>query len=529
MPPLIPRRLIPRPLVRRRGAALAGLALALLFAIAFAARVAEPLGPDQGLFACFGRWVPRGFLPYRDLFDSKPPLFLYWFSLLALVPDDLPRALWWLEGAWLAGTLAFACACASGAWGRAAGVASAALLFAGLWAPGFGGFWARAQAEEILALPMLASAWLALRAAGRERLAFLAGLLAGVCGVMKVPSLAIVAAWSAFFALEVRGRGALRRIAWLLAGVAVPWALTFAWFGAHGEARRLVAAVFTYQVAYAELIALPLPSVLLSFTATLADVAALPLAAAAVGLFALARRRAPEASWLAAWIGMTCAAIVAQRQLAGYHYLLALPPLATAGGYGVSAALRAARRRGRARAAARVALAALAALVLRSGAAWSAAYAPGAAHVTGRLSRAGYLRQLQPGAFSMVIEEAVARVIRERTRPDEGILVWAWSPGIYALADRHPITRYAFHKLMLTAAPLSTRIPGLEERRAELVQRLAVDPPAYVIVAHGDEDAFEPVDSQGTLLQFPELRDRVAREYVVEQRIGRMILYRRKP
>ncbi|KYF94961.1 hypothetical protein BE20_04935 [Sorangium cellulosum] len=514
---------------RGRGAALAGAALAVGCAILFAARLPEPLGPDQGLFACFGRWVPHGFLPYRDLFDSKPPLFLYWFSLLALVPDELPRALWWLEGAWLAATLAFTFTCASRAWGRAAGVASAALLFAGLWAPGFGGFWARAQAEEILALPMLGSAWLALRAVGRERLAFSAGLLAGVCGVMKVPSLAIAVAWSLVFALEDRGPGVLRRIAWLLAGVAVPWALAFAWFGAHGEVRRFVDAVFTYQVAYAALIALPLPSVLTGFAARIADAAALPLAAAVVGLFVLFRRRAREASWLAAWLGLTSAAVIAQRQLAGYHHLLVMPPLALAGGYGVAAALRAARRGGRARVASLVALAAMTLLALRSGAAWAAAYAPGAAHLAGRISRASYLRKIQAGPYATVIEEEVARVIRERTRPEQGILVWAWSPGIYALADRRPTTRYAFHKLLLTEAPFSMQIAGLEERRAELVRRVAIDPPAYVVVAHGDDDAFEPIDSQRSLMRFAELRELLAREYVVERQIGRMTLHRRRP
>ncbi|AUX44442.1 uncharacterized protein SOCE26_059060 [Sorangium cellulosum] len=525
---------MPRPILRpflppRRGATLAGIALAVLFVVVFAIRLPEPLGPDQGLFACFGRWVPRGWLPYRDLFDSKPPLFLYWFSLLALVPDELPRALFWLEGAWLAATLAFTCRSASRAWGRAAGVASAALLLAGTWAPGFGGFWARAQAEEILALPMIGSAWLALRALDRERLAFASGLLAGAAGLMKVPALAIAAAWAIVFVAHARGLGALRRVGWLLAGAAVPWAAALAWFGAHGAAGAFTGAVFAHQRAYAALIAPPWSSVLPRLLATLADVAALPLAAAAVGLFALARRRAREATWLAAWTCATFAAIAAQRQLAGYHYLLAAPPLAVAGGYGVAAALRAARRRGRARAGALAALAAVAVLAARSGAAWWDVYAPGAAHLAGRTSRAGYLRAIQPGAFSMVTEEEAARVVREQTRPDQSILVWAFSPGIYALADRHPVTPYAFHKLMLTEAPLSARIPGLEARRAALVRELAIDPPAYVIVGNGDTNAFEPVDSQGTLQRFPELRDLVARDYAVERRIGRLTLHRRKP
>ena len=49
--------------------------LALAVLAMHVVRLPEPLGIDQGLFACFARWVPRGWLPYRDIFDSKPPLF----------------------------------------------------------------------------------------------------------------------------------------------------------------------------------------------------------------------------------------------------------------------------------------------------------------------------------------------------------------------------------------------------------------------------------------------------------------------
>ena len=83
-------------------------------------RLPEPLGVDQGLFACFARWVPRGWLPYRDLYDSKPPLFLYWWACSAIIPGDVVRAAWWWEGLWLGGTLVMAYALGSRTGGRAA-------------------------------------------------------------------------------------------------------------------------------------------------------------------------------------------------------------------------------------------------------------------------------------------------------------------------------------------------------------------------------------------------------------------------
>ena len=71
-------------------------------------RSVEPLALDQGLFACFGRFVPRGMLPYRDLFDSKPPLFLYLHVLAGRFGSEPATALWRFETLWLAATAAVA-------------------------------------------------------------------------------------------------------------------------------------------------------------------------------------------------------------------------------------------------------------------------------------------------------------------------------------------------------------------------------------------------------------------------------------
>src|SRR5262249_7676646 len=140
-------------------------------------RRGEPLALDQGLFACFTRWVPRGWLPYRDLYDSKPPLFLYSYALANLFPGELTARIWWLEGLWLLSILLLTFFVTAKFWGRWAGLAAAALLFAGEWAPGWGGYWSRGQADEFLALPLLGAAWAAFCA--EEKMAFWAGLLTG--------------------------------------------------------------------------------------------------------------------------------------------------------------------------------------------------------------------------------------------------------------------------------------------------------------------------------------------------------------
>ncbi len=50
-----------------------------------------------------------------------------------------------------------------------------------------------------------------------------------------------------------------------------------------------------------------------------------------------------------------------------------------------------------------------------------------------------------------------------------------------------------------------------------------------MLVARGDANGFEPLDSEATLRRFAALRAIVARAYVYEKRIGRFALYRRAP
>lgn len=495
-------------------------------AVWFWARLGEPLGVDQGLFACFTRWVPRGWLPYRDLFDSKPPLFLYWWGAARLVPGALPRAIWWAEGLWLAATVALAHRVVRDCFGRTAALFASILLVLGLWASGLGGFWSRAQAEELLVLPAFGAIALARRPSTRAAVG--AGVLVGVCGLFKIPSMALGGA-IAVLGLVRHGRaGAARRLGGLLVGALAPWALAAAWFAAHGAFRAFVDGVFVYHRHNAAFIAPPWSVVLEGFARTELDALALPLLLAAVGLFVLGRRRAKDGLWVAAWLALTAAAVVLQRQLAGYHFLLTVPPLSVAGGLGAAIVARSVRRTGRVRVFGLVGTAATLALTARTALDVHAAYRPGLDHALGRLDRARYLLAVQQGSHSNLTEEEAARWLAERTPADAGVFVFGLSPGIYALADRHPTTRYPFHKILFTEAPLSVAIPGLEGRRAELLARLERDPPAYVLVGRGDQNGFEPLDSVRALARFPALSTWLSERYAFTTQIGRFLVYARR-
>jgi hypothetical protein len=247
---------------------------------------------------------------------------------------------------------------------------------------------------------------------------------------------------------------------------------------------------------------------------------------AAVGLVSLPRR---ERLFLGAWIASTMLAVVLQRQLADYHYLLIVPGLAVAGGCGLVAAARAVARAGepRRRAAAAAVLVACAALAIRTGAAWAGAYGDDLAYARGQLSRPEFIATFTRGIISPAIEEQAAAYLRDHTQPADSILIWGLAPGVYALADRAPATKYPFHKVLMTDAPLSRMIPGLPERRADYLARLAADPPAYVLVGRRDENGFEPEDSFTSLAAFPELSRILHTEYHLETEIGRFVVLRR--
>jgi hypothetical protein len=465
-------------------------------------RAGEPLALDQGLFACFTRWVPRGWLPYRDLFDSKPPLFLYAWTLAAAMPGDITTAMWRLETLWLAGSMIATFVLVRRVTSdRFAGLAAAALLFVGLWCPAWGGYWSRAQAEELATLPIMVAAMLALREPTPRRLIAL-GALTGVIGLFKIPAMAVAAAWPVMW-LGDGWRRVVARAAWAAGGLALPWLGAAIFFAAQGAFDDFVQGVFVYHRYNAAFITPPWGDTIVDFIGTV--VAAVPelLLLAAVGLVALPRR---ERLFVGVWIASTMVAVVLQRQLAGYHYLLIVPGLAVAAGCGAVAVVRWHR------AVAATVLIVLAALCVRTGAAWRDAY--------------GGHGSFTRGIVSPEIEAEAASYLRAHTQPSERILVWGLAPGIYALADRAPATKYPFHKILMTDAPLSRMIPGLAERRADYMARLRAQPPTYVLVGRRDENGFEPEDSFTSLAAFPELNELLHTQYHLETEIGRFVVLR---
>jgi len=205
-----------------------------------------------------------------------------------------------------------------------------------------------------------------------------------------------------------------------------------------------------------------------------------------------------------------------------------VPPLAVAAAVACTGlAENLARGTGKRRIVPAIALLAIAGLTAWRTAGWVSSYGPSARLLWANESRSAALLPFDVPGFSPRTEEAIARYLRDNTRPEQGVLVWGLAPGVYALADRHPITRYAFHKILLTEAPLSRSLPGLAARRKELIETVLRDPPAYFVLGQNDANGFDRDDSRISLLRFPQLAEIIRTDYRAEVNIGSFLLFRR--
>jgi Dolichyl-phosphate-mannose-protein mannosyltransferase len=126
--------------------------------------------------------------------------------------------------------------------------------------------------------------------------------------------------------------------------------------------------------------------------------------------------------------------------------------------------------------------------------------------------------------FSLAADRDVGLEVRSRTRSADTIFVWGFEPSIYWFSERAPATRFIYD------------VPQRSEwqkdyARRELMRDLNQNHPAMVIVQHND--VFPSVtghlfDSHDELPGFPELKSFIDDRYEFVKRIEDFDLYQRK-
>jgi len=578
-----------------------------------AIRAPEPLGLDQGLFAYIGQRIPHGDLPYRDLWDSKPPGIFYTYALLFQLFGDTPRSIFLFETLYLTATLAVLILLARHLFNTRTDIAAAFAYLFFINSPLLGGFWATAQAETFQVLPILLSVYLILQAGrraegqrafpnpsappqgskgaggqwsaplllcspaplqggkgdggkrgAREPLMCMAsGIGLGIAVLFKLTALILLPCPLLYLIVSDRIRR--HQVLLLCLGIALPIGLTALYFALNGAWEDLYEAVIVYNLAYAAVITQgqDLLRVSLSQIGRFVHTNALLSFLTTIGAVALLLRTTddtderPRMALISAirggsfllllWVLLSILGVWVQRQFAGYHFILLAPPIALLSARGAKAVidmLSSGKKKIRQWMSHQATIKTpfpLAPLLLCSSAplllcllfymdlrAYHQFYRPDLEYARGKISRAHYERAFDRGSLSVTEHTAVARYIRDHTDPDDPILVWGLAPVIYYLSERRAATRYPFHHVLLTKAPLSLRFPGLETRRNAFLNRLHREPPAYILIGLNDPNGFEPTDSYTQLRAFPPFNTYVARHYTLERRTPHFLIARRK-
>jgi 4-amino-4-deoxy-L-arabinose transferase-like glycosyltransferase len=351
--------------------------------------------PDEGFLAVQAGVLNAGGDLYEDVVDRKPPVVPYLYAAaFRLAGDDAMWAVRVLAVAAHVITALLLAAIARRRWGRRAGFAAGGLYLVG--SAGLAPEDAQAATFEVFMLPWIVGAML-LADQGRARASgvalAMATLTKQVAGAALLPLLF----------LAYRG-DRWRGIAGAAAGFGLLLATAAVWFGVDRFAFWVVTSNGNY-LDPGEALGRSALRALGNFAIfAAANLVALVLAGWAWRRF----RRLDIDLWL--WLASAVVAVAAGFHFFGHYYLQLLPPVALLAASTLAYAPAAAWR-------------------------WTLGYA--------RVSVIAFaaLALIWP-ADRLTHVAAVAAAIRERTWPDQRILVWGMYPEMYWAADRAPATRF---------------------------------------------------------------------------------------
>ncbi len=500
-------------------------------------------GRDQSIYALVGEGVLHGKMPYRDLWDFKPPgIFLVYALAQGLFGRGM-AAVRVLEAFGMLGMVFGFMRLAETFFERQraglVGGAVAALIHAELdfWHSGqpeiFGGF------LTVAALVMVStrvhsrrSVWLWLGVGALFGLAFLfkppLGGGAIVCGAYLIKR------------ERQRDASASRTLLVLLVvsvGAALPILACGAWFAARGSWPALHWTLAEFTPGYtalgwqgreaAKMLYYALEEAFFRFSAL-----------AAAGVIAMAsitpiHSREREGTFLVLGvIAVQLAGVAMQGKFFAYHYAASLQLVGFLAGLGLYKLWRRCLPGGLGGALAFASFIAIAADMLTAIHDLPQSFSERAAirlqyvlRIPPYTSREALDRELSYVAdFNLAADRDVGLEVRSRTASADPIFVWGFEPAIYWFAERTPSSRFIYD-----VAQRSEWQKGYA--RAELLRDLHARVPALIIVQH--DDVFPGVtghtwDSHDELPGFPELAAFIDRGYEPVKRIEDFDLYQRK-
>lgn len=429
---------------------------------------------DSHIFMIIAKQMRYGLLPYRDLWELKPPAMFYYLRGIFTV---LPEALWSVRfvdfAVYTGAGLAFYRLCRREVGRLLALAGTAAWLFVAHHTKfNMGGLYTEEYAaiNGIIAVACAA----AYARSGRSRWALASGVAVATAALFKHPGAAALIP----SAVLIAQRPTLRAYALLLCGFATPLVLVVAYFWSHGALTEFLECNFWALLVHGRMhegVDYALVSARLRdlVIAAATELEGFPFLFVALGVATPFVLLAP--SWLRVaallWVALDFLGVAAQRQFANHHFILTFPSTCLIGTLTAGWLLEP-RPRDRwfvtlARAGLRIAMLWVALPAVHGAwqqrlpvvsAQWRVLWTgPNAwPHSPARAQR----------------EEAVGHYVRDRTAQDERVHVQGFAPsllGIYWATDRRVATRYFYE-------------PPYPLDPALVLAELRQNRPAYVVV-----------------------------------------------
>jgi hypothetical protein len=499
-------------------------------------------GRDQSIYAVVGDGILNGRMPYRDLWDFKPPgIFLVHALGQALFGKHMFSARLLEVVALLGGVMCLRSISQQFFENRTVGLvggAVGALIHAQL------DFWHSGQPETFGVAFTWLALWLTLRESGKRVhwVALGVGLAFGAAALMKPPlgGGAIVAA--AYLAQRARSQERGIRRALLLAGLvgagaALPTLASLLWFWARGAYAEMYWTLGEFTPGYtalswegrraADMLYHAIEEAFFKFSALSAAGVV-----AAVAMRPLFTRERELLFVLLGVIAIQVAGIAMQGKFFAYHYAATLSLIAAIAGIGLYKLWLRCLQGG-----VGGIIAFCAFIVVAVPMRYAVRDLPQffwercairlefLMHVAPYDSREAMDEELSYVAdYNLASDRRVAREVAHRTGSNDSVYVWGFEPAIYWLSERRPASRYIYN-----VAQRSTW--ESEYARRGLMTDLWKTPPKVIVVQA--RDVFPSVtgtntDSRDELPSFPELHALVTTEYELVTRVDFFDVYQRR-
>ncbi len=502
-----------------------------------------PFGKDQGMFAWAGNLILNGAVPYRDIWDVKPPGVLYTYALAETLFGYSMSAARCLDFIWqLLIVFLIYGICRRISRREAPAVIAGIIYIASYW---IHGFWNTAQADGFINLPIAAAVLLFIGMLDKKRtvpLCLAIGALVGIAFYFKYPVALMIIA---FIIILIRSRTdrPIHYSAMIVAGTAIVVAAFILYLYRTQALGEFFYIQFTFLPQYRKVLSTIAPGSrgLIAFL-RLKDLFCnffvyppLLVLAAAAYLVSLRRRvSSARIHLIAVWGIVALATLYLQGKFYIYHFLPLLPPLSIGASFAICYLFDKNQRkelRG-------IALLAILGVCVLSwiysnpryrrycmDVWWDSWKAIPATVTSGGQLESYYMNvRFTADDFSFPADVAVASYIAYRTEPNDRIYIWGMEPIVYWLAGRRGPSPF-IHNFALRTEWTPRRYGR------ELMEDLKREPPRYFLVVRNDPLPWmigTRVDSKTDLMKYPALVQWLNNNYQLESVIDDFELYARK-